>query len=733
RLVRLVLGRIERRTGYKIVIAGSRLSFNSHLDVILKRPRVFKDGAELATLDDIKAVVSYHTILTARGLPLHALVLDHPHVHLPPTIPPVSGATMPGLTPAVIEKTTEVLRQLSDVALRFDLDSGQVFGHRGRMLVRDFDVSARRQHRHGGNWPWRLTFDGRFEPHPVASLHVAGDLWLGRKVTSSPLVIAKGHLWFWSLKVSRMEIAGGVLISGVAEASTSIMLAHDGELAGTGSLVFNDLTAAGTALKAPLHLGSSTLAGKFDATPQKLTLSGMTLRQDQRLLASGAGSIISPYQPQRSAAFTIGGIRIPLDQLKVWLRNFRQIPQSMVTFANGLTAGELTLAQADFASATPIQDWTLQTFRDNLRISAVVTAVGYAPPAATMIPPITRLDTQLTYHGGMLDLRQTSANIGESELVELDLFSDLRKAPEIISYRMNARGEAKLDELYPLALRLMSKPARKKLGAIEYLRGQVPVRLTASGKLSRLKLSTPAAYAAQLDVSQVEFAVRNTPAPIALETGVIDVRPRGVTFNRLIAVPANAPASGASLTVNGRLTPHAPLPLFHHFTLGLHRLRAAQWVPLFVPPDQIGVDGKLGGALTINSDRAQGGQPIIKGKLTMGRGRVQFGFLRSPLDVQSATLSLDGRGLKLTIPAAQLEGAPVSFNLTVPDLSHPALRIDASAQRLDFEVMSFIRLPWSPKTPTHFFPLPVTGHIVALRANFAKLHMTNVSTDFTHD
>ncbi|MGH8011778.1 MAG: AsmA-like C-terminal region-containing protein, partial [Candidatus Binataceae bacterium] len=48
-------------------------------------------------------------------------------------------------------------------------------------------------------------------------------------------------------------------------------------------------------------------------------------------------------------------------------------------------------------------------------------------------------------------------------------------------------------------------------------------------------------------------------------------------------------------------------------------------------------------------------------------------------------------------------------------------------------VMRFIRLPWSPKTPTHFFPIPVTGHIAAQRANFDKLRMTKVSTDFARD
>jgi hypothetical protein len=68
----------------------------------------------------------------------------------------------------------------------------------------------------------------------------------------------------------------------------------------------------------------------------------------------------------------------------------------------------------------------------------------------------------------------------------------------------------------------------------------------------------------------------------------------------------------------------------------------------------------------------------------------------------------------------------------VADLNHPQMRIDANVARLNFEVMRFIRLPWSPATPPHFFPVPVTGHIEALAGNFDKLPMTGISTDFYH-
>jgi hypothetical protein len=124
----------------------------------------------------------------------------------------------------------------------------------------------------------------------------------------------------------------------------------------------------------------------------------------------------------------------------------------------------------------------------------------------------------------------------------------------------------------------------------------------------------------------------------------------------------------------------------------------------------------------------------LTGRLTLGSGSVQPSFLRSPIMIdQAATLKLDGAGAAFDIPYGTLEGAPLSFRAAVADFHRPALRIDAKAARLNFEVMRFIRLPWSPKTPSTPLPLPVSGHIEAGKGNLARLVMTDISTDFSHD
>jgi hypothetical protein len=156
-------------------------------------------------------------------------------------------------------------------------------------------------------------------------------------------------------------------------------------------------------------------------------------------------------------------------------------------------------------------------------------------------------------------------------------------------------------------------------------------------------------------------------------------------------------------------------------------------VPLLVGPSETAVSGPLSGTLVVMNKAGQV-QPTVAGKLTLDNGTVQPGFLRAPIVAEhSATLTLDGVGVVLDMPDARLEGQPLDFRMAVADLNHPQVRIDAKVARLDFEVMRFIRLPWSPSSPPHFFPVPVSGHIEAQAGNFDKLVMSNISADFHHN
>src|SRR4029077_2460284 len=83
RLIVAVLSSIKDQTGVEIISPSGRLEVRDHLIVVLERPRVRTGGREIVSMDRIRAVVNFHSIVFSRGLPLHDLVLDGPVLTAP--------------------------------------------------------------------------------------------------------------------------------------------------------------------------------------------------------------------------------------------------------------------------------------------------------------------------------------------------------------------------------------------------------------------------------------------------------------------------------------------------------------------------------------------------------------------------------------------------------------------------------------------------------------------------
>ena len=135
--------------------------------------------------------------------------------------------------------------------------------------------------------------------------------------------------------------------------------------------------------------------------------------------------------------------------------------------------------------------------------------------------------------------------------------------------------------------------------------------------------------------------------------------------------------------------------------------------------------------MVVNGNPTTPGGMTPEGKLTLAKGDVKFNFLRAPILVQGATLTMHRKQVVLAMPGSKLEDQAINFRVTVADYTHPTIRIDAIVQKLDLEVMNFVRMPWSPATPPIHFPVPCSGHIEARAANLAAFQMTDVKTDFT--
>jgi AsmA-like protein len=421
------------------------------------------------------------------------------------------------------------------------------------------------------------------------------------------------------------------------------------------------------------------------------------------------------------------------------------VPAPLVHFAERIRSGTLMVNQVVLKTPEPLGQLNVQKLARRLEISAALTRVGYVPPPEFKLPAVYQFDAQLNYSGGVARISQASGEIGGSSISDLSLDADLSKAPGNIRYRLKLAGWLDAGELYDAASSIQNlrwNLARQLL----WVHGHTPIQLRAEGTVEGFRPKIPADYQVTAGLGDVEFELERVPGAIWLNSGSIALEPGRISLRKVIAIPLDQTGNAV---VNGTILREQSLPSrlprttaaggqggpvqFQNFSVELHQLPSDKWVPLFINPDRISVSGPIGGRLVANS-KARLESPTIVGKLTLDHGTVQPGFLRNPIVVtHSATLVLDGTGLILDLPASRLEGEPLDFRMAVADLNHPQVRIDASVARLDFEVMRFIRLPWSPSTPPLFFPAPVAGHIEAREGNFDKLAMSNISTDFFHN
>jgi hypothetical protein len=729
-IVAAVLAQINQRTGINIVPAGMQLSLRSHMTVILERPSVFFNGKEVARLSDIRTVINYHALIFQNGLPLHALGLDNPQVRIPAhATAEVSASDLPRLNEAVVKTVATDLDALSGLVRRIEVNRASVVDEDNVHFVDHFDATVYRQRWRPGVHPWLLSFDAGWDSAPLQGLRVAGNAWL----TSNPVrgqPISQGRVWFWGLAFEHVAF-GGLAPSGELWGSVHATLSANGDLGGATDFEVKQLVLQGARLSKPLTLGDFSLRTAFAISVARAELSQVILKSGSSQLFAASLGVDQPYDPKRSASFHLGGLKVPLADLKRRLVVVRGLPDWLTNLAESIDSGTWELAEAVFEPKDPVSNWTRKTLRDGLHAQATLTGLSFTTPRELKLPPVRDLNVQMSYAAGSLKLTQGSAEIGNSSLRTLRATLDLGAQARRIGYDVNLQGVIDLAELYPAAADILARRQPALAHRIASIDGRAPCSLSATGTIGGTSLPLPNEYAVAIDTSGIDLAIKGAPSKLALKSGQVIVKPGTIELAKVTIAPA-VPDGGYAM-LNGIIEPAAGLPRFHGFVVDLHQMEAERWIPLVVDPADIAATGPVGGTLTVDSDSQPGDKPQISGMLIMGSGQIQFGFLRSPIDTISATLTTDGKRLKVAIPAGKLEGQPVDLSLLVTDLAHPALEIDGTSYHLDFEVMRFVRLPWSPKTKPHFFAVPVSGHIEAHQANFDKLTMSNVKADFTDD
>ena len=728
RLVGAVLARIDSETGYNIVPAGARLAFRSHLVVLLEKPKIYLKAVEVARADDLRAVVRYHAIFNSNGLPLYELALDHLQISVPATL---AGMTPHGFPKPDIKVASElkwVLDSVSGVAHRIEIVNASLKDIDGTPLVDRLTVTAHRQHRGPEAWPWEVSFEAGWNHAPFNGVAVAGKVRLGVAPGVASEIMSTGLLRFHGLELAPFHGPYGIKTTGQLTGSLKFALRQDGELIGSADSKVVRLVLMGRPFTTPLVLGDLSLRAAYKESIARLELKEFTVMQQGAPLFAGGAVIDHPFEETRAAAMHVEGVRLAVRQAVSWMRLLRAVPAPLREFARRFGAGQIALSEAAFNPASPVKDWDTRTLRENLTMRGNLTGVSFDPPPGFMLPPIREIGAAIAYAAGTVSLSQGSANLGNSTVTGINGDLNLKRAPTPIAYHLRGKGMLDIGELRP-ALEQATRPVKPDLFTrIDRVSGSMAAEIDASGKIVDMKWSAPDDYLLKLLPQRVELAIKGVPSAIAVDGGAVLLRPDSVAIDRLTG--ALTSSHRGSVTLNGSIAISQPTPAFRNFVAEFREFRAETWLPLMLDPRQVSAQGPISGRLMAQTDSKHVAVPLITGRLTMGSGDLQFGFLRSPIAVQTMTVALDGQGMKIEVPGAALETFPVSLTITMRQFTQPVLRLDATAETLDLEVMRFIRMPWSPKTPSEMFDLPMAGHIAATHGRFGKLMMSNVNTDF---
>jgi len=724
RIVVYVLASIRNRTGVDIIPRSTSVHLGTHLIVVLDQPQVIDNGREVVKLKSLRAIIGYHSIFVSTGLPLYRLTATNPEITLPVNSTNTGAVPMPRPGAPTIAGLHDVLQALGRIAWRVETIDAKVRYADGPELADHVGIVAYRTRR--DPFLWRLGFSGALLSSPVSGAQIAGKIVLGNGRKLAPGEFAHGQVWTWDVPLEGFE-AEGFSLAGTLQQNVKFTLHDDGSLTGVTDAVAQKLLLRSARLAAPQELGEYSLHANFDITDGKYAITQIVLRRVNTELLSADTELVRPASANPELGIHLGGFHFDAAAVKQKLLSIRHLPADFVDMLNRLGPGRVTVGNATLSAALDeIKTAPLETIRKNLVVTGTVQNVGFTIPAETKLPPVQGLSAQLRYSKGLLTISQGTAKFGNSEVRDLVASANLGGGIEGAEYKASVSVGADLAELYPAIARSLEVYQLKNRELLERLSGRVEVTGSASGKLSAKTMVAPKEYQVRADAIGTVLTIKGSPGPLKVSRGTILVNPSSLKFDRVMVA-----ATGGDATVDGTVNFEKQGIAVRDLTLGLHDFPSELWLALLVDPTDFRVSGPIGGRVVVNSDPGTPGGLTPEGKLTLAKGDVKFNFLRSPILVQGATLTMHRKQVVLSMPGSKLENQAINFKVTVADYTHPTIRIDATVQKLDLEVMNFVRMPWSPATPPIHFPVPCNGHIEAKEANLAAFQMTEVKTDFT--
>jgi len=721
RVVSAVLSSIYGQTGIQIVALSSRLRVRDHIDVELDHPRVISGGREIMQLTSLRAVVNFHSLLT-HGLPLHDLALTHPVLTAPSDLT-AAQVKVPRPDRELIAQAMEQLADLARISRRLQITDLELHASDGQLVLDHADLVA--SHRRATPKLWKVTFIVDCDFPPMQGARASGDFNLGAGGKLSATEVAQGKFWYWRLPLEHLTV-GNLAANGYSHGRVEFSVTHDATMDGVARLGVSALTLSSPDLAAPLALGDYTLDARFSTSQEQVTISNARLTHSGKPLVAAQVYIEKPFAESRKVAVGIADLKVAWKDILASARALKKMPQQLEVLTQQVRSGQIVIQKASIDS-TPIawENLSLESVLSKLSFNATLTQLSFATPPETLIPALTGASVQVMFSHRIVSLLQGSAKLGNSELHDVDAQIDLSKSLAEVPYRVGMKGDFDLAELQPALMKVLDRFDVHERDRLESLAGDVLVDLNAAGTLRKEVPTRPENYTVTVEPHTVTIGFRGAPGPIGLASGAIIVQPEVVKLDKV-----SARATGGTADFNGELRISDGGVKTTGLRIDMHQMPIERWLEGVVDPDDFSAQGNVGGKLVVTGDRQNGF--LLNGKLTLLNGRVQFGFLRSPIMVHPAIVTIRDRTLTVSMPAAELENSPIDFDIGVEDIRNPSIRIDAKVQKLDVEVLKFVRLPWMPPTRTHPPKIPISGHVDAHEANLETFALTNAKTDFKY-
>jgi hypothetical protein len=722
RIVVAVLNSIKSQTGVAIISPSSHVHIRNHLIVELDRPRVIFGDREIVSLRQVRAVVNFRAIFT-HGVPLRELDLEQPVLNAPFDATSVSNGRIPRPDRETINDTLARLGDLARIARRFVIVDLELRDRSGVPLLSHAHLSA--YHRRATPKLWTIGFTTECELSKIRGAHAAGDFRLGEGGTLAAAQVLRGTLWLWQLPLQHLAI-GNITVDGQSHGQLKLSVARNAAIDGLAAIGFDALTVRSPDLSTPLDLGNYKLQARFATSSEQVSISNARVIHEGRSLVAARASILKPYETKPKVALGIAEVSLAWKDILGSIRALKRVPQNLEVLVRQVKSGRIKVEKASVdASLVALENISLESILANLSVNATVTQLSFATPSESQLPDVTGASAQIIFSKQTLSLLQGSAKIGSSELHDIEAEIDLSKGLMEVPYRVSMKGDLELAELRPAMMKVLDQFNVHERDRLQAVQGTAAVDLDASGRLRKNLPTRPEKYSVKIEPHSVNVGFRGAPGPIGVASGVIIIEPGTIRLEKV-----SARATGGTADFNGALRIGDAGVETRGLRIDMHQMPIERWLEGLVDPDDFSAAGNVGGEIVITGDLQNGF--LANGKVTLLNGKVLFGFLRSPILVHPAIVTIRDRTLVVAMPAAELEKSPIDFNITVPDLRTPSIRIDANVQKLDIEVMKFIRLPWLPPARTHPPKIPISGHIDAHEANLESLAMKNAKTDFKY-